>query len=91
MKIKALTELANMDGGDVIDWIIENQYDYALVYLGKKNKNQFEDIVKDIMQEGFEIAMGGNINLSEEVNRKEQTARYDRAVKNYSFILRSLL
>jgi len=43
--------------------------------------------VKEIMQEGFEIAMGGSVDLSEEANRKEQTARYDRAVKNYSTII----
>jgi len=45
------------------------------------------DTVKDIMQEGFEIAMGGNIDLSEEANRREQSARYDRAVKNYTEII----
>ncbi len=60
-----------------------------------KDSNQVEplvmqkiaDTVKDIMQEGFEIAMGGNIDLSEEANRREQTARYDRAVKNYTEII----
>ena len=45
------------------------------------------DTVKDIMQEGFEIAMGGSVDLSEEANRREQTARYDRAVKNYTEII----
>ena len=47
------------------------------------------EVVKDIMQEGFEIAMGGDMDLSEEANRREQSKRYDRAVKNYTKIITS--
>ena len=66
-------------------WITKN-----FVPVERVVSTKIANIVKDIMQEGFEIAMGGSMDLSEEANRKEQTARYDRAVKNYTEIIASI-
>ena len=41
---KPLTDLVDMDGGEAIDWIIENQYNYILV----KVSNQVEPPVSPI-------------------------------------------
>jgi len=69
------------------DYIFEAMERYKQVSVEPVVMQKIADTVKDIMQEGFEIAMGGNIDLSEEANRREQTARYDRAVKNYTEII----
>ena len=60
----------------------------AIEFLEIGDLPKITGIVKDIMQEGFEIAMGGDMDLSEEANRKEQGKRYDRAVRNYTEIIK---
>ena len=50
-------------------------------------KGKIAEIVKEIMQEGFEIAMGGSNELSEEENKTVQEKLYDKAVDKYTKII----
>lgn len=47
-------------------------------------KSNWEELVKEIMQVGFDVAMGGRYDWSEEWNRKHQEQEYDKAVAKYS-------
>ena len=49
------------------------------------------DIVKEIMQNGFDVAMGGDVFKSEEENKKIQEEKYTETIKKYSDILLSSL
>ena len=46
-----------------------------------------EELVKEIMQTGFDVAMGGDAFKSEEENKQEQERQYDIAVKKYAKLL----
>lgn len=50
-------------------------------------EGKIAEIVKEIMQEGFEIAMGGSNELSEEENKTVQEKLYDKAVDKYTKII----
>lgn len=41
-------------------------------------------LVEQIMQEGFEVAMTGNYDKSEEWNTLNQSKEYDKAVEKYT-------
>lgn len=45
---------------------------------------KIEDVIKEIMQSGFDCAMGGDAFKSREENEKDQELEYDEAVKKYS-------
>ena len=49
-----------------------------------KNKPKTNKWVEEIMQLGFDVAMGGDAFKSEEFNRLQQEKNYDKVVKDYS-------
>ena len=53
--------------------------------------NKIDELIKEIMQEGFNVAMGGDVFKSEEWNKKNQENEYNKAVLKYSKRLQSLI
>lgn len=51
--------------------------------MNSLNRDQWKELVKEIMQTGFDIAMGGDCFLSEKENKELQEKRYDEAVDKY--------
>jgi len=47
--------------------------------------------VEEIMQLGFDVAMGGDVLKSEEFNRLQQEKNYDKVVKKYVKKINNLL
>ena len=50
-----------------------------------------KEIVEEIMQSGFDVAMGGDAFLSEEENKTAQEIKYDEFVKIYTNKIRKLI
>ena len=50
-------------------------------------KKEIEKIVEEIMQEGFDVAMGGNPFKSQEQNKEIQERKYDEAIGKWSKII----
>lgn len=50
----------------------------------KKDVPTIEEIVKEIMQAGFDVAMGGDLFKNEEENKKLQEQEYKKVVEKYS-------
>lgn len=57
------------------------------VGVEKLVSTKIAEIVKDILQEGFDIAMGGSVFLTKEENVEEQERLYNEAVKKYTEII----
>ena len=68
--IKPLTDLVNMDGGEAIDWIIENQYDYVLVKQSHTQKKSAPESSKDKDElEGIKIGLQA---VAQDIERQER-------------------
>lgn len=50
-----------------------------------------EELVEEIMQTGFDVAMGGQYDKSEEWNNKYLEKEYQKAIKKYSKLIASEL
>lgn len=49
------------------------------------------ELVKEIMQDGFDVAMGGDMNLSEEENKKLGEENYKLSLARHSHALHQLI
>lgn len=54
------------------------------------NRDDLEQLVKDIMQDGFDVSMGGNPNESEEWNKLWGEKEYDLLVAKYTNTIQSI-
>ena len=77
-----------MQHGDGIEWQMPIEVaDMLVSQMQLPVKPEIAKIVRDILQEGANIAMYGNPFESEEGVIKEQERLYDKAIKDYTTLL----
>jgi len=66
-------------------------YPKERITMKQTNEKKIEEIVEDIMQGGFDCAMGGTPFKTEEENRKNNEISYDKCVEKYGQKLTNLI